>query len=189
MIAFLKGTIKKITPKNIILVTQETGYLVNVPLPMLEKLEEGTAIELFIHTKVKEDDISLFGFETYSELEFFRLLLGVSGIGGKIALDLLSQDLEKVKIAILTGNADFLGKIPGIGKKTAERIIVELKNKVEVDGAHDRPLKLGKDLNEDAVSALTSLGYQKYEIKKVLSSLPEEIVEPEAIVSYFLRNV
>jgi Holliday junction DNA helicase RuvA len=189
MIAFLKGTVKKITPKNIILVTQDTGYLVNIPIPLLEKLEEGGLVELFIYTKVKEDDISLFGFETYSELEFFRLLLGVSGIGGKIALDLLSQDLEKVKIAILTGNAEFLGKIPGIGKKTAERIIVELKNKIEVDSSRDRPLILGKELNEDAVSALINLGYQKYEIRKVLDSLPDELVEPEEIVSYFLRNV
>lgn len=189
MIAFLKGTVKKITRKNIILKAGEVGYLVNIPLPLLETLEEGGIAELFIHTKVKEDDISLFGFETYSELEFFKLLLNVSGIGGKIALDLMSQDLEKVKIAILTGNSEFLSKIPGIGKKTAERIIVELKNKVEADTSRSRPLTLGRELNEDAVTALMKLGYQKYEIVKILDSLPVEIEKPEEIVSYFLRNV
>lgn len=189
MIAHLKGSVKKKMDKSVILTSGDIGYLVHLPLPLLEKISTDDPLELFIHTKVQEDDISLYGFENYGTLEFFKSLISISGIGAKIALEILSTDPDKVKTAILQQDAAYLSKIPGIGKKTAERIIVELKNKVEITGSIENPLRLSPEINEDVIHALQNLGYKNFEIKRVLEHIPEDKKEPEEIISYFLQNV
>lgn len=190
MIAYLSGTILKKLPRAIIISNGAIGYLVNIIEPLAEQLEEEKPIELFIYTKVREDDISLYGFATYPELEFFKILLSVNGIGSKLALEILSQNPEKVKSAILLSDINALSKIPGIGKKTAERIIVELKNKIDFD-LPDRKHSTTTEpsIDDDTVNALKSLGYQSYEIYKVLKNLPDEISTSEEKITYFLRNV
>ena len=100
MIAYLVGTIRKKLPKAVIVDTGAIGYLVHLPISLLEKTEEKAAAEFFIHTKVREDDISLFGFETMAGLEFFKTLLNVNGIGPKLAMEILSHDTAKVKNAM-----------------------------------------------------------------------------------------
>ncbi len=191
MIAYLQGTVYKKFPKSVIINTGNVGYLVHIPLPVEENLKEKDEVELYIHTKVREDDISLYGFETLEQLEFFKLLLGVNGVGAKLATDILSQKTDEVKAAILNGDIPFLSKIPGIGKKTAERIIVELKNKI--DPASLLPATPGQQnsgsIDSDAIIALISLGYQRYEINRVLKAMPEDIRDAEKIVTYFLQNV
>jgi holliday junction DNA helicase RuvA len=193
MIGYLNGKILKKMKNGLILDTGGVGYLVHVTSPFLEKINEKDPLELFIHTKVREDDISLFGFETTGELDFFLLLLGVNGIGPKLALEILSQNPEKVKTAILTGDLPYLTKIPGIGKKTAERIVVELKSKItvaELDLSRTHSsLETEKAVSEDAINALAGLGYQRYEIMRVLKDMPENIKIVEDMVTYFLRNV
>jgi Holliday junction DNA helicase RuvA len=189
MIGYLQGTIHKKLAKNIILNTGSVGYVVNVAGPLLEKCREGKILELFIFTKVREDDISLYGFPTVEELEFFKTVLNVNGIGPKIALEMLSQDMDKTKTAILSNDILFLNKIPGIGKKTAERIIVELKNKLDwVDSMRLHGSTQEKETNEEAIEALAGLGYQRFEITRILKNLPAEITTTEDIVTYFLRN-
>jgi len=189
MIAFLQGTIKKKFEKSIILDTGNIGYLVSAPTPLLERFNEKDDIELFIHTKVREDDISLFGFDSIEELDFFKTLININGIGAKLALEILSQNSEKVKAAILSEDTAYLSKIPGIGKKTAERIIVELKNKVDWKIDAQVHQGLGNELNDDAMNALMSLGYQKFEIVRVMKKLPDDINSVEEIVTFFLQNV
>lgn len=191
MIAYLKGKILKKLPKAIVLDTGSIGYLVHAPAPTLEKVQEKKEIELFIHTKVREDDISLFGFESYSELEFFKTLMDVNGIGPKLSLEILSQNPEKVKGAIMTGDIAYLTKIPGIGRKTAERMIVELKNKIDAADIDITRLHgtLEKGIGDDAVNALIGLGYQKFEVSRVLKDMPEKTKKIEEIITYFLRNV
>lgn len=189
MIGYLNGTIHKKLPKSIILKTGTIGYVVNVTTPLLEKINEGAEMELFIHTKVREDDISLFGFETFPELEFFKILLSVNGIGPKLGLEILSHQPAKTKAAILTGDLFFLSKIPGIGKKTAERIVVELKNKIDLEDIGQLGHQQSLHANDEVIEALQKLGYQKYEITKILKNLPAHTTTTEAIITYFLQNV
>lgn len=190
MIGYLQGTIQKKLGKNIILNTGNVGYVVNLPAPLLEKCHEGKLLELYIYTKVREDDISLYGFTKTEDLEFFRTVLNVNGVGPKTALEILSQDIDKTKAAILSNNILFLSKIPGIGKKTAERIIVELKNKLDwVDSMRlHGDLEDGETSNEEAVEALVGLGYQRFEIMKILKKMPAGMTTTEEIVTYFLKN-
>lgn len=175
--------------KSLILQAGEVGYLVFVASRFLEKITEGQPLELYIHTRVLEDDISLYGFETFSELEFFKLLLNVNGVGAKTALEILSQNMEKVQVALVQGDVTFLSTIPGIGKKTAERLIVELKNKVSLENIERVHTALEKPVSEDAVSAIMTLGYQRFEIMRVLKRLPENTKTVEEVVTFFLRNV
>jgi Holliday junction DNA helicase RuvA len=189
MIAYLQGTIRKKFDRSLILDTGNVGYLVHVPTRLAEKMEENGPSELFIFTKVREDDISLYGFETIGELDFFKTLLGINGIGPKLGLEVMSQNIEKVKNAIIAKDIAFLSKIPGIGKKTAERIVVELKNKLDWDLTSPVHAGLEKKTDNDTVNALMGLGYQKFEINRVLKEMPENITEVEEVVTYFLRNV
>jgi len=190
MIAYLQGQILKKLDKNIIVQTGQIGYLIQVSTLVLDQMKEKEEVELFIYTKVREDDISLYGFKKMSELEFFKAVLSVNGIGPKSALEILSFDIEKTKAAILQDNLAYLSKIPGIGKKTAERIVLDLKSKIIPEDLNS----LGESNNiekdfENAIGALTNLGYQRFEVMKVLKNLPKEIKESEDIVTYFLQNV
>jgi len=191
LIAYLSGIVQKKLEKAIILNAGSVGYLVHIIPASLEKSLEGAPAEFFIHTKVREDDISLYGFETYQELLFFQTVLNVNGIGPKLALEILSHNPMKVKTAILKGDVASLSKIPGIGKKTAERIIVELKSKVDmVDIDLDRTQQpLDGEVNDEAVEALIGLGYQRYEVLKTLKNIPDTVKSTEEIITYFLRNV
>jgi Holliday junction DNA helicase RuvA len=191
MIAYLSGKIRKRLEKGIILDTGNVGYLVHLPAPLLEKSAEKSDAEFYIYTKVREDDISLYGFETVGELDFFKTLLNVNGIGPKLGLEILSQNPEKVKAALMSGDLLFLTKIPGIGKKTAERIVVELKGKISwedisLSRAHG---SLEQPFGEEAVQALTGLGYQKFEINRILKDMPSVISKAEDVITYFLKNV
>jgi Holliday junction DNA helicase RuvA len=117
--------------------------------------------------------------------------MDVNGIGPKLSLEILSQNPERVKTQIMTGDIAGLTKIPGIGKKTAERMIVELKNKIDVaeidmSRAHSN---IEKTVNDDAINALVSLGYQNFEINRVLKEMPSKLKKVEEIITYFLRNV
>lgn len=189
MIAYLQGTILKKIPKAVILDTGNVGYLVYLSAPLLEKIKEKDQAEFFIYTKVREDDISLFGFETFNELEFYKILLSVNGIGPKLAMEILSQNTDKVKSAIIGGDLAYLSKIPGIGKKTAERIVVELKNKVELADISRLHAKIEHTVEDEVIDALQNLGYQKFEVMRVLKNAPAELIEAEAIITYFLQNV
>jgi len=191
VIAYLTGTVKKKFEKSIILDVNGVGYLVYCTMPAISSFGEINEIELYIFTKVREDDISLYGFENFDELEFFKLLLTVNGVGAKTAMDIMSQNLGDVKKAILSEDSIFLSKIQGIGKKTAERIIVDLKGKVNYTAEERIHTNISSENSDhaDAMTALMNLGYQKYEIQRVLRTLPAEITEAEEVVTYFLRNI
>ena len=188
MLAYLHGTIQKKLTKSLIVKVNDIGYLVSVPSNLFEKLKEKQKIELYLYTKVREDDISLYGFETVDELEFFKLLLNVNGIGPKLAMEILSQNTEKAKAAIMSGNIVFLSSISGIGTKTAERIIMELKGKVAVEDISRVHTSLESSMSDEVIEALENLGYQRFEIVRKLKNLPEAITTTEEIITHFLRN-
>lgn len=170
MIGFLTGKIISSKPTQIILDVNGVGYSVNISINTFEKIAEKEIVSLFIHTSVKEDSITLFGFFTQSEKEMFELLISISGIGPKLGLGILSGIMvDDLIYAISSGNVSRLIAIPGIGRKTAERVVLELKNKVN----NIKPDGVIKETSEkdEAIAALTTLGYQRQVAEKIVRDL------------------
>jgi len=174
MISYIKGKIIHRGANFIIVKSGEIGFKVFTLVSLDVSAEE---IELYTYLKVREDDLSLYGFSKYEELELFEMLISVSGIGPKTGMGVLSlADAGSVKVAIARGDASVLTHVSGIGKKTAERIILELRNKFKVtdDSKLDAKSKEITD-HADAVEALMGLGYSPSEAKKALSKVPPEV--------------
>lgn len=189
MIAYISGKIIKKTDKGIIIDTGNIGYLVHLSKSIITDIIENEDIELFIHSHIREDAFDLYGFHTYEELGFFKQLISVNGVGPKVAMEILSAGTNQVKSAIINEDDKFLCKIPGIGGKTAKRIVLELKSKIDLD-ILDRPYqKINENIDDEAFEALTKLGYQSQQIRKVLNNLPAEIKDTEQIITHFLKNV
>ncbi|HEX7356627.1 MAG TPA: Holliday junction branch migration protein RuvA [Ignavibacteriaceae bacterium] len=173
MIGYLTGKIISSKPTQIILDVNGVGYLVNISISTFEKISDKESVSLFIHTSVKEDSITLFGFYTQSEKEMFELLISISGIGPKVSLGILSGiAVDDLKDAIANGNVSRLIAIPGIGRKTAERVVLELRNKVDSIKS-DGSIK-ETSVKDEAVSALATLGYQRQIAEKVVRDLLAE---------------
>lgn len=164
MIARLTGKLTTKNPGEVILDVGGVGYQVFIPLSTFYELpERGESLSLQIYTAVRENAIELYGFLTLQEKELFKLLLNVSKIGPKLAQNILSGiSSEDLKTAIISGDILKLNAIPGIGKKTAERLILELKDKVpKAQAAGQEVVALPGDLLDDALSALLNLGYRR----------------------------
>lgn len=178
MITCLKGKLIQKSPTSIVIDVGGIGYYLHISmntfehLPLLDK-------EVFIYTEmiVREDSITLYGFHSESERQLFRLLISVSGIGPKSGIGILSGvSLNDFKSAILTANTTLLQKLPGIGKKTAERLIVELKDKFAKISIHEGGSSEPKnDSVEEATLALESLGYNKSMATKAVNSALKQI--------------
>lgn len=174
MIAFLKGILEENRPGNLVIDVNGVGYNVAVSESVSESLPSiGNEIKVYTYLSVREDGMSLYGFLTRDELDMFNLLIGVSGVGPKGALALLSiADVPIIKYFIVTGDVASLSKAPTIGKKTAERIIVDLKDKLAkeplIGTVSDVPSQPDGKLSQDAldaIEALAALGYDKKEAK------------------------
>jgi Holliday junction DNA helicase RuvA len=173
MIGFLTGKIISSKPTQILLDVNGVGYVVNISINTFEKISDKETVSLFIHTSVKEDSISLFGFFTQSEKEMFELLISISGIGPKVSLGILSGiAVDDLKEAISSGNISRLVAIPGIGRKTAERVVLELRNKVET--IRPEGTKSESSEKDEAIAALSTLGYQRQISEKVVRELLSE---------------
>jgi Holliday junction DNA helicase RuvA len=176
MIGFLSGKIISSKPTQIILDVNGVGYIVNVSISTFEKITGKDVISLYIHTHVREDQFTLFGFYSEAEKEMFEALISVSGIGPKSAQTILSGiTVEDLRFAIQTQNLSRLKSIPGIGQKTAERIIVELKSKVENLFVSETFI-CDTNIRTEAISALTTLGYNV----KIAEKAIREIVATDA---------
>lgn len=189
MIAYLKGKIFQKTVNSIIIETNGIGYEVFIPTNQLNKYSQGIEIELFTYLHTREDLLQLYGFSNWDEKELFLLLINISGIGPKAALSILSHgSLKQLKTAIGSGDINFLTKLPGIGKKTAQRLIVELKDKMQIVSAEK--VEMPEDglitNNSDIISALNGLGYQETEIKKIYPQLIKE--NPDADESTLIKK-
>lgn len=164
MIGTLRGKILKKIETTLIIECSGVGYLVHVPLNVAENLPKvGEDAFVYIHTAVREDSISLYGFDSETGKELFLLLLSISGIGPKSALGILSSlDYRKLQTIVLSSDVVSLSKLPGIGKKTAERIIVEIKDKIaKINIAGSAVPTVVESQSEEAIMALSSLGYSK----------------------------
>jgi len=188
MISYIEGKIIFRGEKFIIIKTGGIGFKVFV-LPDLNL--ENDEIKLFTYLNVKEDALTLYGFLNYKELELFELLISISGIGPKAGLGLLSlADTETIKVAIVKSDASVLTRVSGIGKKTAERVILELKNKILISDIGDLEDK-SKEISEhsDAIDALISLGYNAGEAKNALSKISPEVKDLGERVKMALREM
>ncbi len=193
MIASITGKLRSKTPDHLIVDVGGVGYLVHIPLSTYCNIPDtGDDVSLHIHTHVREDSLSLFGFLSEREKDMFLLLLGVSGIGPKLALAVLSGlPVEDLCCAIRASDDSKLCAIPGIGKKTAARMVLELKDKVKqfVDTATEQAgTACYSEVISDAVSALVNLGYKRplaeYALKEVSvdrQNLPVEVMIREAL--------
>jgi len=200
MYHYLNGKIAEKTPVAVILDVNGIGYEVRISLSTFSSLPDlGQTVKLFTHFVVREDAQLLYGFATEEEREAFRLLISISGIGPKLAITLLSGvTLKELKLAIQEKNIPVLTAISGIGQKTAERVVVELKDKIgkgEVSAgkelSHDA--SISDQMVEDSVLALVSLGYTKQKAKdavqKVLKASLGKKVSVEEIIRAALKHV
>lgn len=167
MIGSLKGKVALRTDKFLVVETGGVGYKISVSPDILSKTKSGEETSLWIHTHVREDAIDLYGFLNLEELNFFEMLLGVSGIGPRSALAILGiATIKTLRQAIGTGDTSYLTKISGIGRKTAEKIVIELRDKI---GEEKGGSSLQGEL--DALEALKSLGYSQSEARTALKKV------------------
>ena len=194
MIARLTGIVAESSFSACVIDVHGVGYEVAIPVSTFEKLPQpGGEARLFIHTQVREDAIVLFGFWTAEEKGLFRQLLNVSGIGGKLALSILSaMPVRNFCAAVQSSDIKLLSRVPGIGKRTAERLVVELKGKVTADGAASVFASPGEadaaSAVGDAALALEQLGFKRDAIDKVLKSLAAELPAAEQTSETLLRQ-
>lgn len=187
MIGYLSGILISKETNTALLLAGSIGYEVTVPTPLLEKLQFNTEAELYIYTHVREDTLNLYGFESPQAKKLFMQVISVSGIGPRLGIDLLSHPIDQLKGAIINKDIAFLTATPGIGKKTAERLIIDLQNKIEETSVeHYSPLSTEE--NEKAIEALINLGYKRQHITSALRNKPKDITEAEDVVRYFLQG-
>lgn len=186
MIAFLSGKVEYTRHGFIVINTGGVGYKVGVTPGLEARLRVGDEVEVFTYTQVREDILALYGFEKLEELDLFELLITVSGIGPKAAMGILAAaSPDKVRASIVNQDPTLLSSVSGVGKKTAEKVVVELKNKVgataslfDVSGKAD-----------DVYEALLQLGFKANEAREAIANLPAECENTESQLKYCLASL
>lgn len=171
MISFLRGKLLFKHPNQAVVDVNGVGYEANITVPTFSELPgPGAEVALFIHTHVREDALSLFGFLRAEEKQLFEKLISVSGIGPKLAITILSGLSAQAAVAAIQGNdVAALTRVPGIGKKTAERMVLELRDKLQGLGGAPPAAVAASPMEEDVISALLNLGYNRGMAEKALA--------------------
>ena len=190
MIASLSGTVQKIEAGSLVVAVGGVGVRVFVPRTVLENVGGvGRVIGLHTHLQVREGDLSLFGLESEDDLELFEVLLSVQGVGPKVALAILGAlSPELLKSAIMREETAVLQRVPGIGKKTAERIMFQLRDKLDLGGAA-ATLPLVSDVDADVIDILTGLGFSIIEAQTALQHVPREVRAMDERVQAALQHL
>lgn len=185
MIYSIEGIVENKTKNSIIIKTNGLSYKIFVNTLLVEKIKPGQNIKIFTHLETKEDTIELYGFKNQQELEYFNLLKSISGIGPKSAINILSlTQLKDLETAILEQDFEILTKVSGIGTKIAQKIIIELKNKVEkTRGGSFQSTKDSAIL----INALTSMGYSLPEARNAIKKIPHNIKQTEKKIKHALK--
>ena len=203
MIAYLNGILAEIEEENIVIEVNGIGYNVRIPAGMAGRLPQiGEVVKLYTYTSVREDAIGLYGFLSRDDLNMYRQLITVSGIGPKGGLSVLSaMSADELRMAVISQDAKAIAKAPGVGTKTAQRIILELKDKISLEDtammrevyqvAQDSMLTGKSQAQTEAVEALTALGYSPSEalraVKAVLQETPD--LDVEALLKAALKKM
>lgn len=198
MYAYIKGSLEEKLKDSIVVETGGIGYKIYVSEQTMDKLGElGEKVKIYTHYHVREDSISLYGFLSNEELKMFELLIQVSGIGAKTAIVMLSNiSPSEFAIAVISNDIKTLTKIPGVGSKSAQRIVLELKDKLKTEDAiskntEDLPTEntVDNEKVEEATQALQILGYNKGEVKKVIEKLKVKDLSIEDIIKQALKQL
>ena len=188
MITQLKGRMVEKSPTELVIDCNGVGYLVNISLHTFSKLSDSENISLFTHLQVKEDSHTLFGFFEKTERNLFRQLISVSGIGASTARTMLSSlSPNEIQSAIISGNVSTIQSVKGIGLKTAQRVIIDLKDKVSLISENDQFIGNINNTNQDeALSALEVLGYSRKQTSRVIEMLLND--SPELTVEELIKR-
>ena len=197
MLAYIKGILEMKMTGYIVIDVGGLGYKVFMSETGIEKLGNmGEQVKVHTHYRVREDDISIFGFNTLEELKMFELLINVSGVGAKTALAMLAVcEPSDFALAVISNDIGKLKKLPGIGPKTAQRIILELKDKLKTEEAIDDNVEelkeaiVENDKVSEAISALQVLGYSRREIDLALENIDKNNLSIEEIIRQGLKNL
>lgn len=174
MIATLRGEISQVEDNAIIIETGGVGLRVFVPKPLRERTKSGEAIFLFTHLVIREDDWKLFGFESQGDRELFTTLLGVDGVGPRTALAVVSTlNLDTVQRAVFNDEPDLLSRVPGVGKKTAQKMVLYLHDRLKPVSGLEKIASMS-DADSEVLAALTALGYSVVEAQTAIQSIPKD---------------
>lgn len=173
MIAYVEGKVLELGETYLVIQVGAVGLQVYVPSTLRAKARAGETLVLFTHLVVREDLMALYGFETPLEREFFGLLLGVNGVGPRLAISILSVlSVDAIRRAILSEQPEVLSRVPGVGRKNAQKIILSLQGKVTAEGLEGvRPMV---EVDQEVLEALTSLGYSVVEAQTAVQSIPKD---------------
>ena len=190
MIASIRGIVNFIGKDHVILIVGGIGVRVYVPRPVLERFSSvGGSLNLYTHLVVKETELSLYGFESEEDLKLFEVLLDVNGVGPKVGLAILSTlSPDVLKGAIAREETAVLQRVPGIGKKTSERIMFHLRDKLDLT-ADMVAMPFVTDLDGDVIDVLTSLGFSIVESQTALQHIPRDVTELDARVQLALQHL
>lgn len=197
MYAYIKGSLEVKTKGYVVIDVSGIGYKIFMSETAIEKLGEiGQVVKIHTYLRVREDDMSLYGFNTNEELRMFELLLSVSGIGAKSAISILSNITpSSFALAVITNDVAKIKALPGIGPKSAQRIILELKDKIKTEEAitdveteDTKEIVIDNEKLSEAISALQVLGYSKKEIEKALQKV-DNTLSVEEIIKIGLKNL
>jgi len=188
MISYLKGQVNYISINNLEVLINNIGYQVFVSAEYLNQVKLGQEIELFIFQDVKENSLDLYGFDSRNKLELFKKIISVSGIGPKTGLNVLQlATVDEIESAIIRGDASILTKVSGIGKKTAERIVVELKNKFSAKGSYVSVGSEPQSEDADVIDALVNLGYPVDDARQAFRQIDQNIEGSENKIKECLK--
>jgi Holliday junction DNA helicase RuvA len=172
MIASLSGRVQEIYADNLVLEVGGVGVQVYVPAPLRDRLRAGETAFFHTYLVVREDSLTLFGFETRESRDFFLLLLGVNGVGPRLALAVLSSlNTDAIRRAVFHEQDEVFARVPGVGKKTAQKILLHLQGRVSMEAGLE-PVAGFSDVDTEVMNALTSLGYSVVEAQAALQSIP-----------------
>lgn len=196
MFAYLKGIIEEITEDNLVIDVNNVGYNVRISSGTAQLLPpKGEEVKIYTYTLVREDMFCLYGFLTRDDLEIFRKLITVSGIGPKGGLSILSvMDSDSLRYAIISGDAKAISKAPGIGARSAERIILELRDKIEMPGlaagTADSESRASDSVRQETAEALASLGYSASDALRAINRIQgAENMDTEELLRAALKNM
>lgn len=194
MISYIRGKLEAKNIDSVIIDVGGIGYKINMSTNSMDRLgETGTEVKVYTYMRVREDDVSLYGFCSNEELKMFEQLLGVSGVGAKSALSILANiSPSSFALAIITGDINTLKGLPGIGAKSAQRMILELKDKMKTQEAIETEVTsvqstIKNDKAKDAIEALQVLGYSRRDIELVMSKINTTELSVEEIIKQGLK--
>jgi Holliday junction DNA helicase RuvA len=174
MIASLNGRISRISKGYLVVSVGGFGLQVFVPRQLMDELRQGEQVQLFTHMVVRQDSLALYGFESVEACDIFELLLSVNGVGPRLALAMLSTlDPETIRRAVFNGQAEVFSRVPGVGKKTAQKILFNLQDKItSIEGLE--PMLAISDVDAEVVGALIALGYSVVEAQAAIQAIPND---------------